>query len=256
MIDQITPLILTYNEAPNIRRTLERLEWAREIVVVDSGSTDETKSIAGEFVRVRLSHRVFDTHTAQWNFGLDQVKTGWVLTLDADYVLTKELIAELANWQPDETLSAAYARFRFCVQGHSLRGTLYPPRAVLFRINRCRYIQDGHTQQLKIDGRTDFLKNVIEHDDRKPLNRWLWAQDRYALLEVEKLLAADITELPFVDRIRRKIIFAPLLVFFYTLIVQRLILDGWPGWFYVWQRTLAEMILSLRLTEQKLLRRK
>jgi hypothetical protein len=56
------------------------------------------------------------------------------------------------------------------------------------------------------------------------------------------------------DRIRKKIVLAPLLVCFYTLFGQRLILDGWSGWFYVWQRTLAEMVLSLRLTEQKLLR--
>jgi hypothetical protein len=56
------------------------------------------------------------------------------------------------------------------------------------------------------------------------------------------------------DRIRRQIIFAPALIFFYTLFGKGLIFDGWPGWYYVFQRTLAEVLLSLRLIEQKLKR--
>jgi hypothetical protein len=60
------------------------------------------------------------------------------------------------------------------------------------------------------------------------------------------------TQLNLPDRLRRKIIIAPFLVFFYTLIFKGLILDGWPGWYYVFQRTLAEMLLSLKLIEQKL----
>ena len=49
MLDEITPLVLTYNEAPNLGRTLDRLAWAREIVVVDSMSTDDTRAIAARF---------------------------------------------------------------------------------------------------------------------------------------------------------------------------------------------------------------
>jgi glycosyltransferase involved in cell wall biosynthesis len=248
----ITPLILTYNEAPNLRRTLERLGWAREIVIVDSGSTDETLAIAREFPQARVVNRTFDTHTEQWNFGVDEVKTSWVLALDADYVLPAEFVAEVQALIPPELVSAYEARFRFCVFGRPLRGTLYPPRTVLFRKGQCRYVQDGHTQMLRVEGQTARLQGRIDHDDRKPVAHWLWAQDRYAILEVRKLAAAARGDLGFADRVRQKIILAPVAVFLYTLLGQGLILDGWPGWFYVWQRTLAEMILSLRLTEQKL----
>lgn len=252
MLHSITPLILTYNEAPNLRRTLERLTWAKEIVIVDSFSTDETLAIAREFQQVRVVQRRFDAHTDQWNFGVDQIRTRWVLALDADYVLPPEFEAELNSFHPDDSASAGYARFRFCVFGRPLRGTLYPPRAVLFRRGRCRYVKDGHTQRLQINGQSFFLKSFVDHDDRKPLTHWLWAQDRYAILEAAKLEAARPGELGWPDRIRKKIVLAPALVFFYTLFGQRLILDGWPGWFYVWQRTLAEMVLALRLTEMKL----
>src|SRR4029079_8546941 len=97
MLGIITPLILTYNEAPNIGRTLERLSWARDIVVVDSFSDDETLDIARSFSNVRVYQRRFDGHEQQWNFGLQEtgIETDWVLALDADYVLTDELVNEL-----------------------------------------------------------------------------------------------------------------------------------------------------------------
>src|ERR1044072_4263961 len=102
MLDQITRLILTYNEAPNIARALGRLSWAREVVVVDSYSADETVEIAKSFPNVRLVQRAFDSHRNQWEFGLKEtdISTPWVLALDADYVVTDELIEELRRLQP------------------------------------------------------------------------------------------------------------------------------------------------------------
>lgn len=62
MLDRITPLILTYNEAPNIGRTLERLSWAWHIVVLDSFSDDSTAEIVSGFPQTRIYRREFDTH--------------------------------------------------------------------------------------------------------------------------------------------------------------------------------------------------
>ena len=249
---EITPLVLTYNEAPNIERTLSRLTWASRIVVVDSFSTDETEAICRRDPRVEFIQRKFEDHTTQWNFGLAQIKTEWVLTLDADYVLSDGFLNELRNWNPAAGLNAYFASFKYCVHGRQLRGSLYPPRAVLLRHARGRYVSDGHTQKLKIEGASGNLSSYIDHDDRKSLSQWLQAQDRYAVLEVTKLLASDPSRLRFQDRLRRKIVLAPLLVFFYTLLGKGLVLDGWPGWYYVLQRTLAEIILSLRLVEARL----
>src|SRR5512143_2622752 len=94
MPDRITPLILTWNEEANIARTLDKLRWAREVVVVDSGSTDGTRAICESFPNVRVVVRPFDSHAAQWNFGLKEtgIVSDWVLALDADYVLTDDLV--------------------------------------------------------------------------------------------------------------------------------------------------------------------
>ena len=59
MLNEITPVLLTFNEAANIGRTLSCLTWAKDIVIVDSGSTDETISIVARFPQVRvLSSRI------------------------------------------------------------------------------------------------------------------------------------------------------------------------------------------------------
>ena len=73
-VGEITPLLLTFNEEDNLERTLAPLSWAREIVVVDSGSTDRTLEILARDPRIRVVVRDFDTHAMQWNFGLRQFR--------------------------------------------------------------------------------------------------------------------------------------------------------------------------------------
>jgi glycosyltransferase involved in cell wall biosynthesis len=247
----ITPLVLTYNEAPNIDRTLAKLRWASRVVVVDSFSTDETEAICARYPNVDLKRRRFDSHAEQWNWGLDQVQSDWVLSLDADYVLSDELITELTGLVLTDRTAGFYARFAYCVFGKQLRGSLYPPRVVLFRPATCRYVQDGHTQRLQVGGEVGWLSALIQHDDRKPIDRWIADQLRYAALEAKHLSATPRSELSWPDRMRSSAVLAPAVVFLYTLFGQRLVLDAWPGFYYVLQRTCAELMLSLRLVEAR-----
>src|SRR5436305_3617782 len=73
LLDQITPLIITYNEAPNIRRTLDKLAWARRIVVIDSGSTDGTIEMTRRYPQVEVIEHPFTDFAGQCNFGLTQI---------------------------------------------------------------------------------------------------------------------------------------------------------------------------------------
>jgi glycosyltransferase involved in cell wall biosynthesis len=251
MLDQITPLILTYNEGPNIGRTLEQLRWARDIVVVDSCSEDETVEIANSFPQVRVVQRKFDNHVAQWNFGLSEtgISTDWVLGLDADFVLSPELVEEISSLDPSAKASGYRARFTYCINGRPLRSGLLRAQTVLYRKSFAKYIQDGHTQRLVLDGEVETLGSRILHDDRKPLSRWFQSQQRYMALEAKKLIASDPVSLSKADRIRRLRVIAPLAVLFYCLIVRGGVLDGWPGFYYALQRMLAELLLSLYLIE-------
>lgn len=251
LLEKITPLILTFNESPNIDRTLQHLTWAKRIIVVDSYSTDTTLEILQSYPQVQIFQRQFDTHANQWNYGLDKVKTEWVLSLDADYIVTDELIAEIDALPKDSLVDGYFAPFKYCVFGKPLRGTLLPPREVLFRKEKAIYCDDGHTQKLHVNGKSAKLSSYIHHDDRKPLSRWLWAQDRYMIIETQKLLKTPDRELSFGDRIRRQRILAPFIILFYCLILNKAILDGWAGWYYALQRMLAEILLSIRLIESE-----
>ncbi|MEM9016644.1 MAG: glycosyltransferase family 2 protein [Verrucomicrobiota bacterium] len=249
--EEVTPLILTWNEAPNIGRCLDRLHWASEVVILDSGSNDETESIAGEYSNVRFETRPFDTHAKQWNHGSSLVSTPWVLALDADYLVEETFPEELDHLETAGVLGFR-SHFQYCVEGRPLRATLYPPKTVLFRKDSSHFVQDGHTQLLVDTGEAPFLRSVIQHDDRKSLDRWLDSQRKYARLEAEKLSESEPSSLRLPDRIRRAIWPAAPLTFIYTLFAKGVIRDGWRGLFYALQRTYAELLLSLYILGGKL----
>ena len=256
-LDSIEVLVLTWNEEANLARTLDALRRFPKVVVLDSASTDATLDIAGRYPNVRVCSRPFDSHAAQWNHGLTAcaIAAPWVLALDADYVLPAEVVQELANLDPAESVGAFRARFRYCIDGKPLTGSLYPPVTILYRRQGASYVQDGHTQRVVAEGATLTLEGRVLHDDRKPLSSWLAAQDRYARLECDLLLSTPWAQLGWRDRLRRMVLITPWLVPIYCLTVGRGLLDGRRGLLYAMQRGIAESLLSARLLEAALSRR-
>ncbi|HYC87596.1 MAG TPA: glycosyltransferase family 2 protein [Thermoanaerobaculia bacterium] len=246
MLDQITPLILTKDEAPNIERTLRQLAWAREVIVVDSFSSDATVEIARRFPNVRVLQRAFDDHAAQWTYGQQQVRTPWFLALDADYFVPEALVQELSDLVPG-TARAYRASFRYAVNGRVLRASLYPPRVVLTTTAHSSFWLDGHTQRIAVDGDIADLRTPIVHDDRKSFRSFVARQKRYMRQEAEKLRLADPRSLGIAGRIRKLVVVAPFAVVVHTLFVKGLILDGRAGLRYAWERFVAELILSREL---------
>lgn len=247
----ITPIILAYNERENIGRCLDRLGWAREVIVVDSFSTDETPAIVQSFANTRLLQRPFDCAANQGNFGLSQAATPWVLSLDSDYLVPIHFADEIRALEPNGRV-AFFAQFRYLVFGQPLRGTLYPPRKVLYQRNGAEYRSDGHTQRLRISGDCGTLPTAFDHDDRKPLSRWFASQAAYARLESDKLREAPREQLRISDRVRLGFILAPWINLAITLFGKGLILDGWRGWYYTLQRLIAELMISVSLLDHKL----
>ncbi len=249
----LTALILTYNEEDNIRRVVDRLGWIKNVIVVDSFSTDKTLSILNLYPNVTVHQRPFDSFAEQCNYGLTLIQSEWVLSLDADYVLTEEFSKEVLQLIEQNKSEVAYfCRFHFLVFGKRLLNDNTTPRAVLFKKQFCTYYNDGHAHRLQIDGGNGNFKNRILHDDRKSLSRWLNSQSKYSIQESDKLLSTPKGELSFLSKIRKTKVLAPFFVFFYCLFVQGLIFNGWRGWHYTLQRTMVEMLFALRLIEKKL----
>ena len=103
----VSVFVITRNEAARIGRTLAALDWADQIVVVDSGSTDETVSIA-RAAGAEIHHRDWNGYGPQKVFAQDQCRHDWVLNVDADEVVTPELAAEIQS----VTATAAPGGFR------------------------------------------------------------------------------------------------------------------------------------------------
>ncbi|HWW63044.1 MAG TPA: glycosyltransferase family 2 protein, partial [Thermoanaerobaculia bacterium] len=221
--------------------------WASEVVVVDSLSTDRSLEIATSFPNVRVVQRAFDSLTGQWTFALKQSPTPWVLALDADYFVPDDFVAELAKLEPPPGTHAYRNAFVYAVHGKRLRASLYPPRIVLLHRDHMSYWQDGHTHRMRVDGEVGELRAKIIHDDRKSLRRFIARQRGYMRLEAEKIRAAQWRDLNMAGRIRKLVVVAPFAVLLHTLFGRRLILDGWAGLVYTFERVLAECILSWEL---------
>lgn len=256
MIPDITPVILTYNEEANIGRTLAALSWARDIVIVDSLSTDRTADIASGYPQVRLLRRRFDDFAAQWTYALEHadIRTRWVLALDADYVLSPGFEQELRGLSPGGEISGYKVDFIYMIDGRPLRGSLYPGSIVLFRKDRGRYVMDGHAYRLKIDGGVGRIRAPIYHDDRKSEARWRASQWKYARQEAVKLEHEGWARSSWPDRLRRLPFISAAIVWVYCLLVKGLCVQGVAGWKYAAQRAYAEYALSVCLLRRYLRR--
>ena len=133
-----------------------------------------------------------------------------------------------------------------------MRASLYPSLPVLFRRGCGKFVQDGHTEKLRIDGPIVKLGQRLLHDDRKSLERWLQSQSRYQAQEAEKLTSRPWSELSWPDRLRRTRFLGPIAVAVHCLFVKGLIFDGSAGLLYTAQRVTADLILSMHLLRRDL----
>ncbi|MCP5155204.1 MAG: glycosyltransferase family 2 protein [Ectothiorhodospiraceae bacterium] len=258
MLADITPVVTTLDEAANIDRTLGALHWARRVVLVDSGSTDETLALAARHGNVEIHHRPFDCFAAQWNWALAHtgIDTEWVLALDADYLIPPRLVDEVARLRPPAEVAGYRARFRFRVLGRDLHGSLYPPVTLLVRRARAHYRQHGHAHRVEVDGTVRNLVSMAVHDDRKPLRRWVQSQSRYLAEEAALIATTPWRALGLADRVRRLRVVAPWLAPLVYLLARGGVLDGRAGLYYAAQRAIAEALLALYLAERAMIARR
>jgi len=190
----VTAVLLTFNEAANVRRCLESVVDLCEVHVVDSGSTDETLAICRDFTD-HVHHHPYANHAAQWQWALEHLPlaTPWLLALDADFSLSGELRDRLARDLAgiDPEVDGIYVRHRYVFAGGPIRfgGT---KRFWLRLVRRARARADPSDLvdfRFHVEGRTvRWDAAVTEHNanDDDP-SAWTAKQDRFSLrLAVEE----------------------------------------------------------------------
>lgn len=184
-MNNLAAMIITYNEEANISRTLRALAFLSHVLVIDSGSTDRTRDIVKSFANTEIMHRDFDTFADQCNFGLKYLKVEWVLSLDADYIVTKKAESDILDvvTRNSDLVDACSFRFLYCIHGKPIRSALLPRRTCLYRRNKANYVNIGHGHRVVIDGNTKSLDTHLLHDDQKGIDIWFGNQLRYQMSE-------------------------------------------------------------------------
>lgn len=188
---KITFCLITLNEELNLPRCLRSCrDVADELVVVDSGSADNTVKIASES-GARCVHQAWLGYVGQKNFALSLASNEWVFSLDADEELSPRLREELirlrAAGEPPESISG-YSMPR-CVlyEGRWIRhGDWYPDRLTrLFRRPRARFAGGKVHERLELEGRVEPLSgDIFHHSFRDRADHWARGE-KYAKLWAE-----------------------------------------------------------------------
>lgn len=244
----VTPAVLTLNEESNIQRTLQSLRWAARVVVVDSGSTDETVAIARGFANVDLVQRPFDTAAAQWSFATARAGVGsrYVLALDADMSVTSAFLAELETRFLAGSHAGGLVPITWCYSGRALVRSFCPPQLRIYRPEVVSIRQYGHTQEFCVSGSVYQFRHGVLHDDRKSFERWLSSQAAYSRLEAARLRAGS--RLRIRDRIRRTGCM-PFVALALAYVRAGGPFGGRRALRYALERTTYESLLAIRLME-------
>ncbi len=191
MKPSLSIIVLTFNEEIHIERLLKNIgDWADEILIVDSFSTDKTLEIAKKY-GVKIFQHKFENQAQQFNWALDNldIKNKWILRLDADEYLTEELkneIAEKLKSMPAD-INGFYIKRRVYFMGRWIRhGGYYPTWFLrLWRKGKARYEErevDEHA--VLTEGKAEFLKNDFIDDNQKNLEWWIQRINNYTSREV------------------------------------------------------------------------
>lgn len=244
----VTPVVLTFNEDSNIQTTLASLAWAPRVVVLDSGSTDQTERIARSFGNVNWFVRGFDNHRAQWLYAIHEtaITTDYVLALDADMRLGVGFQDELDAFLKRGAFAGAWIPFEYRILGRGLMGSIYPAQIRLFRKDQVRIDQPGHSQVFVVNGEVCRFQSQLIHEDLKPVSRWLSNQVKYASLEAARIKSAQKRN--FRDWLRMAGISPPIWGAYAYMRAGGLFRFG-PALAYAYERLIFEAILARMLTE-------
>ncbi|ODS24352.1 benzoate transporter [Candidatus Endobugula sertula] len=225
----ISAVIITLNEEKNILRCLTSVAFCEDIVVIDSGSTDETVTIA-QNMGARTLFRDWLGFGPQKQFAVEQAKYDWVLCIDADEVVSEALYHSIRKIDLKNTAFAGYLMPR---RNHFLgkalkHGEGYPDLSLrLFNRQTGQWSQDSVHEKVKVNGQIEKLTGDLLHFSEETIASYLHKQNRYTSLQAQMLFDRQA------PCNTSQCITSPLVRFIKLYFLRLGFLDGLPGFIHI-----------------------
>jgi glycosyltransferase involved in cell wall biosynthesis len=248
--NRISVIIITYNEEENIGACLETVEWADEIIVVDSFSTDKTLEICKRHAHEVIQRR-WEGFGPQKQFALEQATCDWVLSIDADERVSPELREEILAGMNDFDREGYFVPRESFWLGKRLRfGGCGKERIVRFFKREKGRFQGNVHEKLIVQGEVGHLKHSILHVSYRDMDHYFQKFNLYSAMVARERFKSG-TRVPF----PLQVLFS-MLDFLNRYILQLGFLDGMPGFLWASFSSFHRMVKYAKLWEIRQERKK
>lgn len=228
-IVKISVCIITGNEEENIRRCLESVKWADEIVVVDSFSADSTEAICREYTDRIFKHR-WTGYIGQKSIARNLARNEWILFVDADEVVSPDLYNEIyntfKNGVSDKIDGFEFPRMVWFLNRWIRHGDWYPDSKLrLFRKSRGRCCGQEPHERIEVIGTVKQLKSPLYHYTYDDITDQLNTLNRFSLIGATSIKKRKCASF----RAVMGMMFRAPFRFFRCYFIKRGFLDGIPG---------------------------
>jgi glycosyltransferase involved in cell wall biosynthesis len=221
----ITAIIPTRNEAHNIIEAIKSVNFADEIMIVDSFSTDNTITLAKQLAH-KVIQREYENSASQKNWAIPQAKYPWIFLLDADERITPGLRDEIIETvNKNENISGFWIKRQNYFMGKEVRFSGWQGDKVirLFKRDECKYENKHVHAEIISDGNISILKNKLLHNTYISKEAYQKKLERYAKWQAKDYDKKIIKITPFHTLLK------PIIRFFKHYFLQLGILDGYVG---------------------------
>jgi glycosyltransferase involved in cell wall biosynthesis len=222
---RLSVTVIALNQAAHIGQCLASVDFADEIVVVDTGSTDRTVELARAYTD-RIFTTAWQGFALTKNFALDQARGHWVFSLDTDERVTQRLREEiLAVVRADGPLAGYRVPRKNYVGGRWIRYLgWYPDYTLrLFKRGQGRFRDREVHEEVEVAGTVGTLTAPLEHFSYRNLQEYAGRQDRYARLAAREMAASGRRPVP------GDLLWRPVLTFLKLYLLKRGFLEGALG---------------------------
>lgn len=241
---KLSVTIITLNEEKNIEKCLTSLkDLVNEIIVLDSGSTDKTVNLAKKN-GAKVFFRDFDNFANQKNAAADYASGEWLLSLDADEIISEELANEIKEAITKDKFDGYLIPRRNFILGGEIKHSRWSPdkHIWLWKKNHGRWVGVVH-EEVIVKGKVGELKNSKLHYQGKTLSEFFLANNKYSSLFAEKLSKEGV-RFSF-KRLFWEAFFEFSLRFFY----KKGFLDQWRGFVLCYIMAIYKLMVWVKIWE-------